>query len=54
MKSRISSKLTAFAVALMLNSLIIGGVAYLFDTQVDAHSMSVTMDCEVAPIKVLI
>jgi hypothetical protein len=54
MNSQISSKFAAFAVALMLNSLIIGGVAYLFDTQVDAHSMSVTMDCEVAPLKWLI
>ncbi len=37
MTSRISSKLAALVVALMLNSLIIGGVAYLFDAQTQQH-----------------
>jgi hypothetical protein len=33
MNTRISAKLAALAVALMVNSVIIGGVAYLFDMQ---------------------
>jgi hypothetical protein len=34
MNTQISSKLAALVVALMMNSLIIGGVAYLFNGQV--------------------
>jgi hypothetical protein len=33
MNTRISSKLVAFAIALMMNSLIMGGVSYLFSNQ---------------------
>ena len=33
MNTQISTKLAALAVALMMNSLIIGGVAYLFNSQ---------------------
>jgi hypothetical protein len=33
MNTQISTKLAALAVALMMNSLIIGGVAYLFNGQ---------------------
>jgi hypothetical protein len=33
MNTRTSSKLAALAIALMMNSLIMGGVAYLFDAQ---------------------
>jgi hypothetical protein len=33
MDTRISSKLAALAIALMMNGFIIGGVAYLFDAQ---------------------
>jgi hypothetical protein len=42
MNTQISSKLAALAVALMMNSLIIGGVAYVFNaqTQHDASSLS--------------
>lgn len=42
MNTQISSKLAALAVALMMNSLIIGSVAYLFNarTQHDATSIS--------------
>jgi hypothetical protein len=54
MNSQISTKLAAFAVALMLNSLIIGGVAYLFDTQIDQRAMSVSMDSQVVRLKALI
>jgi hypothetical protein len=35
MNTQISSKLAALAVAVMMNSLLIGGVAYLFNAQVD-------------------
>ncbi len=34
MNTRISSKLAAFAIALMMNTLLIGGVSYLFSRQV--------------------
>jgi hypothetical protein len=44
MKTQISSKLAAFAVALMMNSLIIGGVTYLFDGQMRQHSTSISQD----------
>jgi hypothetical protein len=37
MNAQISSKLAALAAALMMNSLIIGGVAYLFNSQVPQH-----------------
>jgi hypothetical protein len=37
MNTRISAKLAALAVALTMNGLIIGGVAYLFDAQTQAH-----------------
>ena len=37
MNTRISSKLAALAIALMMNSFIIGGVAYLFDAQAQQH-----------------
>jgi hypothetical protein len=33
MNTQISSKLAALAVALMMNTMIIGGVAYLFNAQ---------------------
>ena len=34
MNTQISSKLAALAVALMMNTLIAGGVAYLFNGQI--------------------
>jgi hypothetical protein len=37
MNTRISSKLAALAIALMMNGFIIGGVAYLFDAQTQPH-----------------
>jgi hypothetical protein len=37
MNTRISAKLAALAIALTMNSLIIGGVAYLFDAQTQPH-----------------
>jgi hypothetical protein len=38
MNTQISTKLAALAVALMMNSLIIGGVAYMFNAQVHQHA----------------
>jgi hypothetical protein len=38
MNTQISSKLAAFAVALMMNTCIIAGVASLFDAEVQTHS----------------
>jgi hypothetical protein len=38
MNTRISSKLVAFALALMVNSLIMGGVTYLFTNPVSQLS----------------
>lgn len=40
MNTQISSKLAALAVAVMMNSLLIGGVAYLFSAQVDRQPAS--------------
>ncbi len=38
MTTQISTKLAALAVALMMNSLLMGGVAYLFSGQVHQHA----------------
>jgi hypothetical protein len=38
MNTQISTKLAALAVALMMNSLLIGGVAYLFGASVHQHT----------------
>jgi hypothetical protein len=38
MTTQISTKLAALAVALMMNSLIIGGVAYAFNSQLHQHT----------------
>ena len=38
MNTQISTKLTALAVALMMNSLLIGGVAYLFNAPLHQHT----------------
>ncbi len=38
MNTQITTKLAALAVALMMNSLIIGGVAYLFNGQLHQHA----------------
>ena len=37
MNTQISSKLAALAVALMMNSVMLGGVAYLFNSQLKPH-----------------
>ena len=38
MTTQISTKLAALAVALMMNSLLIGGVAYVFNAQAHQHT----------------
>jgi hypothetical protein len=38
MTTQISTKLAALAVALVMNSLIIGGVAYAFNSQLHQHA----------------
>jgi len=38
MATQISPKLAALAIALMMNTCMIAGVAYLFDAQVQTHS----------------
>jgi hypothetical protein len=42
MNTQISTKLAALAVALLMNSLLIGGVAYLFNSQVQ-HSPVISL-----------
>jgi hypothetical protein len=48
MTTQISTKLAALAVALMMNSLIIGGVAFLFNGQRHPHA-AVTSLVQAAP-----
>jgi hypothetical protein len=38
MTTQISTKLAALAVALMMNSLLVGGVAYVFNAQSHQHT----------------
>jgi hypothetical protein len=44
MNSRISSKLAALAIALMMNTIIVAAVAYLFDAQIQQHSTVVSLE----------
>jgi len=44
MNTQISSKLAALGVALMMNSLIIGSVAYIFKGQTQQNATSVSLD----------
>ena len=43
MHTQISTKLAALAVALMMNSLLIGGVAYLFNGPMHQHSAVISL-----------
>jgi hypothetical protein len=54
MTTRISSKLAALAIALMMNSLIIGGVAYLFDAQSHEHGSVISLATQIAKFQCLI
>ena len=51
MNTRLSSKLAALAVALMMNSLIIGGVGYLFDAQTQPHPSVLTFAKQMAAFR---
>jgi hypothetical protein len=51
MNSQISTKLTALAIALVMNSLLIGGVAYVFSMQVD-ESAAISLERAAAPAQV--
>jgi hypothetical protein len=44
MNTQISSKLAALAVALMMNSLIFGSVAYLFNGRIQQTTVSVSLE----------
>ena len=48
MNTQISSKLAALAIALMMNSLLIGGVAYVFNTQIHQES-AISLERAAAP-----
>ena len=51
MNTQISTKLTALVIALLMNSLLIGGVAYVFATQ--AHESTATsLERAAAPAQV--
>ena len=43
MNTQISCKLAALAVALMTNSLLIGGVAYLFSAQLHQQTTAISL-----------
>ncbi len=43
MNTQISSKLAALAVALMMNSLLIGGVGYLFSSPLHQHATAISV-----------
>jgi hypothetical protein len=43
MNAQISTKLTAIAVALMMNGLLIGGVAYLFSGPLHQHAAAIAV-----------
>jgi hypothetical protein len=49
MNTQISTKLAALAVALMMNSLLIGGVAYLFNSQLHQHATVTSLVQAAAP-----
>jgi hypothetical protein len=39
MNTQISNKLVALGIALVMNSLLLGGVAYMFNSQAHQHTM---------------
>jgi hypothetical protein len=43
MNTQISTKLAALAVALMMNGLLMGGVAYVFNGQLHQHSAIISL-----------
>jgi hypothetical protein len=53
MTTQISTKLAALAVALTMNSLLIGGVAYVFSLEA-ARSSTTTVECAGLPVHVVV
>jgi len=49
MHTSISTKLAALALALMVNSVIMGGIAYLFNAQLQAPTAVMSLVSTVAP-----
>jgi hypothetical protein len=49
MNTSISTKLAALALALMFNSVIMGGIAYLFNAQLQAPTALTALASNVAP-----
>ena len=43
MNTQISNKLVALGVALVMNSLLLGGVAYMFNSQAHQHTTMVSL-----------
>jgi hypothetical protein len=54
MDTRISAKLAALAIALMVNGFIIGGVAYLFNIQTQQHLSLISLAKQLATFQWLI
>jgi hypothetical protein len=54
MNTRTSSKLAALAIALMMNSVIFGGVAVLFNAQSSQHDSLISLAMQVARFQWLI
>jgi hypothetical protein len=54
MTTRISAKLAALAIALMMNAFIVGGVAYLFEAQAQEHPSVLSMAKHIAKVQKLI
>ena len=52
MTTQISTKLSALAIALVMNSLLIGGVAYVFSSQVAHESTAISLERAAAPAQV--
>ncbi len=51
MKTEISQKLAAIAIAMSMNALILGSVAYLFDGKI--HGQTVALSQPAAPVVAL-
>jgi hypothetical protein len=49
MNTSISTKLAALALALMVNSVIMGGIAYLFNAQLQAPTAVMSLASATAP-----
>ena len=49
MTTQISTKLTALAIALTMNSLLLGGVAYVFSVEA-ARSTAITVERATLPV----